>query len=100
MLQSPHTSTLVGTSCPILWRTRPGRPSYLEHRRHVESTRALESGGLELEAQFARTAPGTIKLRVRRAAGDLCVFVPVLGTRRIAEIVGMELRHHIHRRCR
>jgi hypothetical protein len=45
-------------------------------------------------------SPGIIELRSRRRAGDFRVFVPVFGAHRITEIVGMELRHHIHRRSR
>src|SRR6266542_3407859 len=36
--------------------------SHPEHRRHAKWIEALESGRLELEAQFARAAPGSIQL--------------------------------------
>src|SRR5215831_1923106 len=64
-----------------------GKMLDLEHRRHAESNGALERRALEFQAQFAGAAPGGIEFRVRRPAGNLGVFVSVLGARRIAEIV-------------
>src|SRR6516162_3890382 len=61
---------------------------------------AVERSGLELQAQFASAAPRTLQLRARRLAGDFRISVPILGTRGIAEIVGMELLHHVHGRRR
>ena len=72
----------------------------LDHRCHAERIAAFERGGFKIEPQFARTAPGIVELRLCRLAGNFRVFVSILGARWIAEIVGVELRHHIHRRLR
>ena len=59
---------------------------------------ALERSGLKFQAQFIGALPRSMKFCMRWSAGNLGIFLPVLVACRIAEIVGMELRHHVHRR--
>src|SRR4029077_5484488 len=81
-----------------------GSPSVIiltfEQRRDAQNIIAPERGSLEFQAQFAGALPRIMKLCARWSTSDLGIFLPVLVARRIAEIVGMELYHHVHRRRR
>src|SRR5262245_55204137 len=59
---------------------------------------ALERCGFEVQSQFLGGAPGVQQLASAGPAGDLGVLDAIVGAGRIAEIIGMELRHDVHRR--
>jgi hypothetical protein len=60
----------------------------------------IEGRGLEPGAQLAGVAPGLVQLCARRPTSNLRISVSVFRTRRVAEVIRMELRHDIHRRRR
>ena len=64
------------------------------------ATAPLEGRGLKLQAQFGRATPGVKELRVGGSASNFSVLVPILRARGVAEVVGMELGHHVDRRLR
>src|SRR5262245_53897354 len=76
----------------------PDLASAVHPARPGQGAAALEGRGFEVEAEVTGMAPGVFQFAPRRTASDLRILGPIFGARRIAEIVGMELRHDVHRR--
>src|SRR5262245_22995323 len=100
--QSRADSSAFGLIAAVPCKRSAARAQHLSHSelsRHAQSIAALERSGLKFQGQFVSALPRCMKFCMRRSARDFGIFLTILVARRIAEIVGMKLRHHVHRRC-